>query len=211
MQIEGTVRNTPPVHGEGTSAPIRQDREGSVVVVNGKPTNAEAALQGRRYSACTAAAGVAPGESVGTTAAFALYNPVGSGVNLVVTAFHLGYVSGTLGAGHIALVGHLSPTQTAFTGTAITPVNNKLGGSAAKASALTTATVPSGGSPMRALWNMGAGLATTALFPSNVAEHLADPIVVPPGCGISLQGVAAAGTSPLVRLGADWEEMPVAA
>jgi len=48
------------------------------------------------FHAATAATGVAPGTAIGTTAAFSLHNPLGSGVRLAILVASLAYISGTL-------------------------------------------------------------------------------------------------------------------
>ena len=40
-------------------------------------------------------------------------------------------------------------------------------------------------------------------------EDLDGEFVVEPGCALSIEGVAAAGTSPLVSIGMSWEEVQV--
>src|SRR5690349_1111995 len=82
----------------GAEAEIRLGRQQDIITNFGGPWY-QAALSGYLYHAGTAATGVAPGTAIGTTAAFSLYNPIGSGVNLVVLSGRMGYVSGTLGAG----------------------------------------------------------------------------------------------------------------
>src|SRR5436309_2634152 len=59
----------------------------------------EGSSRGTMFAACEQGTGIAPGTALGTTACFALYNPVGSGKRLVIQKVSLGYKSGTLGAG----------------------------------------------------------------------------------------------------------------
>lgn len=159
------------------------------------------------FYAQTAMTGVAPGTAIGTTAAFALHNPVGSEVDLVVLELYLGYISGTLGAGVVSACVNVDDDAAIPTGTAVAEINAKLGnGTQAQGRALTTATLPATPSPIRPLWNLGASLASTALAPSAAKERIDGAIVIPPGCTLSLQGTAAAGSTPLVVLGALWKE-----
>lgn len=167
------------------------------------------AEEGRLFMGQTAVTGVAPGTSIGTTAAFALYNPRNSGKNLIVHRANLGYVSGTLGIGQIDWVGHLDSAQAAITGTAITPVQGLVGGPGAAGKPFTTATVPASGTPFRLFANLPPMLATSVLTPWLFTDEVAGAIVIGPGIGVSLQATAGAGTSPLVVFGVVWEEKAV--
>lgn len=167
------------------------------------------ALEGRLYMAHTAVTGVAPGTSVGTTAAFAIYNPQNSGKNLIVHKASMSYVSGTLGIGQVDWVAHLTPSQAAFSGTAITIVNGKVGAPAGVAKPYTTATVPASGQVFRLAFNLPPMLATTVLTPWRIDDEVDGAIVIEPGIGVSLQATAGAGTSPLVLYGIVWEEKNV--
>lgn len=178
-------------------------------VVNSAGAYAEISRQGRVFSGGTAVTGVAPGTAIGTTAACALYNPQNSGVDLVVLEATLAYLSGTLGIGFIHWIAHDSPTQAAITGTACVGVNARIDGvNNGKGSMLTTATVPSAGKVIRPFCNLPPMLATTVLTPWLHKDVVAGSISIAPGCGVSLQGTAAAGTSPLVVFGLLWAEVP---
>lgn len=180
------------------------------MIVNMYGQHEEAARHAKVYHAVTAVAGVAPGTAIGTTAAAALANPSGSGIDMVVQAVSMSYVSGTLGIGVVDYVGHLNPSQAAVTGTAMVIVPGNLDGAAAKGKALTTATVPTGGSVFRLFANLPPMLASSVLTPWRLDDWVDGAIVIHPGCAISMQGTAAAGTSPLVRFGFVWKERTAA-
>lgn len=171
----------------------------------------ERAADGSLYHAMTAKTGVAPGTDIGTTAPLSLYNPVGSGRDLVVVRGTLAYVSGTLGAGFMAWVGNDDPSAAAVSGTNIVEVPGRLGGAVGQGRALTTATLPATPKLIRPFCSLGAHLASTAIGPWQVVDEVDGDIVVPPGCAVSLEAVAAAGTSPLVVLGVSWYERATAA
>jgi hypothetical protein len=170
----------------------------------------EAARYAKVFHAVTAVGGVAPGTAIGTTGAAALANPAGSGIDMVVQLVSMSYVSGTLGSGVVDYVAHNNPSQAAITGTAMVIVPGNLDGAAAKGKALTTATVPASGSVFRLFANLAPMLASSVLAPWRVDDFVDGAIVIHPGCGVSLQGTAAAGTSPLVRFGFVWKERPAA-
>lgn len=170
------------------------------------PDYYEAVAAGSVYSAQTAVAGVAPGTALGTTGAFTLANPAGSGVDLIIIEGTMGYVSGTLGAGVVTWNVNNDNDAAAVTGTAITEVNMKLGGRDGVGRALTTSTLPVAPTPIRPFCSLGASLASTAAVPSTVKDRVDGLIVVPPGTSVTLHATAAAGTSPLVVFGMTWME-----
>jgi hypothetical protein len=55
---------------------------------------------------------------------------------------------------------------------------------------------------------MGAALASTALSFNQSKEDMKDEIVLEQGSSYHLQGVTAAGSSPLISPGVTWEEIP---
>ena len=206
--LEGTVG--PTTQTTGSAGTAHYGWHGDFLVAQYSPRYAELVGRNKVFAAATAATGVAPGTAIGTTAAYALYNPQGSGKNLAVLAASLGYVSGTLGAGVVHYIGHLSPSQTAFTGTTITARNCLLGNTATGVGlAYTTATVPASGSILGTFCSLQASLASTAVAPWQVVEHLDGLLMIAPGGGVSIQATAAAGTSPLVIIGLVWAEMDV--
>lgn len=197
---------------DGAEGQTRLGPQGDIVTnISGKYY--EHARKGRLFHAHTAVAGVAPGTAIGTTAAAALYNPQGSGKDLVVLEGRISYLSGTLGIGFMSWIGHLIPTQAAFTGTAMVAVNGRLNGGSPSGQALTTATVPAAGSTFRLFANLNAVLATTVTADGvwQLVDDVGAAIVIPPGTGVSLQATAAGGTTPKVLLGFSWLETPAAA
>jgi hypothetical protein len=171
----------------------------------------EASSRGRMYQAQTAATGVAPGTALSTTAAFCLYNARASSYRFAIAKLGLGYISGTIGAGTIHIIG-LGSTTAVPSGTAITARNLSLGMSNSSVStALTTATVST-----QAAGQIGILCATdafTAASSSNgfnpVEKDVDGMIVVDAGCAMCLHGTTAAGSSPLVVFDATWEEILV--
>lgn len=176
-----------------------------VVQKHGK--NYNAALAGRVFHASTAASGVAPGTSLSTTAAFALHNPWGSGVNLVINKVSMGYISGTLGAGTVFAAANQAEVQVTPSGTAIVPVPAGLVADAvAKGKPMTTVTVVAP-TIIRPLWGLQASLASTAVQPWKLTEDIDGEIIVKPGTTFIMHAVAAGGSSPVVAFGCTWEEV----
>lgn len=171
------------------------------------PDHAARVLEGKVFSATTAVTGVAPGTAIGTTGAFTLQNPLGSGVNLVLLEALMGYVSGTLGAGVVNYLVN-GPATTPATGTAIVPVNALLGGPVSVAKPLTTSTIVSP-TLLKPFCSLGASLASTAVQPWTIKDRIDGAIVVPPGANITLHETGAAGSTPLVIFGMTWAEIGV--
>jgi hypothetical protein len=171
----------------------------------------EAVHRGNVYTGSTAGTGQAPGTAIGTTAAISLWNPLGSGKRLKLMKTSVGYNSGTLGAGAIFYCLNTSPTATLPTGgTAITPTNCDAGAannSVAKLGFGTTlAAAPTAVRPFASLF---AELASTANAMQQLVDDNDGEYVIEPGCGISLQAVAAAGTGPKLDFGFTWEEVAI--
>lgn len=179
---------------------------GFAQVVNATGPFGDLARRGVLFHAETAATGVAPGTAIGTTAAFALYNP--AAVDVYVLWAGMSYVSGTLGIGVIDWISHSPGTVT--TGTAIPAQNGLAGAGTGLAKPLTTATVVTGGIPFRTFANLPPMLASSVLTPWAFNDFVNGAIVIPSGCTVSLQGTAAAGTSPLVRFSVLYAELPAA-
>lgn len=187
--------------------------EAGVQQVHGKYY--EASSRGALYFASVAGAGIAVtnAQALGTTAMFSLYNPAGSGKRLAVKRVRVGYISGTLAAGSLYHCIN-SGSVAAPSGTTITSICTDAGSQSsvaavgvAKSVATVTAPVAIG-----AICSFGAGLASTATFPSIANEDVDGEIVVEPGYGYQIQAlVAGAGTSPLLTLGVTWEEIPIVA
>lgn len=194
----------------GTGHAVRLNRSGAVLSAGMSGKYQEAALRGACFSGSTAITGVAPGTSISTTAAFSLYNPAASTVNLVVLRASAGYVSGTFGAGVAMFVANTNNAAAATTGTAITAVNCLFGGGhVAQGRPLTTATLPATPTLVRPFYSLGASLASTAVQPWQIDLDIDGEFVVAPGCTLSIHAAAAAGTSPLVVYGMMWEEVAV--
>ena len=169
------------------------------------------ARDGRIYHAATAATGVAPGTAIGTTAAFTLFNPAGSGVTIAIQKVSMGYISGTMGAGTVWHLINANLAEAIPTGTAIVERSAIAGGGgygAAKGIALTTATLAVAPSIIRPFASLQASLATTAVAPWQIQEDLDGDIQLPEGGAYTLHATAAAGSTPLVAFGVTWEEVP---
>ena len=191
--------------GEGSIA-----RTGEEVVSQNHAPLFEAADRGNVYSGVTAVTGVAPGTAIGTTAAFALFNPLNSGVELIVLKASMSYLSGTLGIGFVNWIYHTAAVQAgaAVTGTAISVVRGNGKSGVGQGKPFTTATVVAG-VLARQFGNLPPVLASTVLTPWRLDDDVDGALIIQPGGAVSLQATAAGGSTPLVIFGCTWEETPV--
>lgn len=209
-QTEFALRVGPVNQADGTTPTARGGKEGQMIVAQGHGKYYEATSRGKCFAAQTAATGVAPGTALGTTGAFTIHNPLGSGVRLAIQKLGMGYVSGTLGAGVVHIAVNKNPNAAAPTGTAITPTNLDVGSSAtANGLAFTTSTLATTPTAIGQLCSLGASLASTAAAPWDVEKDIDGEIVLEPGCSLTLHATAAAGTAPLVVFRGSWQEIPV--
>jgi hypothetical protein len=197
--------------GDGTTQQTRAGKTGETIVSQAHGKYYEATHRGNVYAAGTAAGGVALGTAVGTTGAFILENPKGSGKRLAIKKVSMAYQSGTLGAGLVWHCANNNPTAAAVSGgTAITPTNCDVG------AAMNSVAKPNTGGTLAATPNqlypfcsLDAELASSVVGTRLNQEDVDGAIVIEPGCQYSLQAEAAAGSSPKVSFGVVWEEIPI--
>jgi hypothetical protein len=211
MYAEGKVG--PVTVGDGSPKELRLGRTAEMMTADAHARYQEAVVRGNVYSLTVNAGAVtAFTGGAGGTPLISIYNPVGSGKNLVllcasVTARVAASAAGTVG---FNIWGGVSAANT---GTLTSPTNMftlQTGGSVAKGSsnaATTSTTAISGNGP---LLNIGwyywatAAAATTA----TVAYDIAGLIVCAPGNLVALGGTAAL-TSATYDASLIWEEVPV--
>ena len=194
---------------DGALNPLRLDKTGAITIVSAHPLYSEASLRSNMFAVSTAVAGVAPGTALSTTPPLALLNPLNSGVDLVILKTSVGYISGTLGAGSIVYAYYTPQATLPTSGAELTPICTKIGQIKGAGRAYQGSTITGTPLILRPAFNMGAALATTALGISTCQDLVEGEIIVPPATVFVMQGVAAAGTSPLVLLSIVWEEMNI--
>jgi len=207
IDIQGRVG--PGYAADGASETPRMTRDLGIGVQDLHGRYYEAVSRGTVFEAATATSGVAPGTAIGTTAAFTLFNPKNSGKNLVLLDADMGYVSGTLGSGTVYIVVNSNPAAADVSGTAITPTNLLIGGPVGVGKAFTTATLPANPTAVHPLWILSPMLATTVFAPLDVRVVFDGKYVIAPGCAVSFEAVAGAGSTPLVTFSMSWEEVAV--
>jgi hypothetical protein len=217
MEIEAKVG--PQQNSDGSKILVRGGRTGALNVADAHGKYTELATRGLIFSGATASAGIAHGTALTATPPLALANPSSSGVNLSILRATMGIVSGTLGIGTLwwvaaanAVAGLPAESSNAFR--SVNRVNGAALGTAGGSSqgrifsnvSLTTSPVlvrPT------AISYTAMNLASIATALPVMSEETAGAIVVPPGFWVALQGIGTSGTTPLVQLGIEWEEIPV--
>ncbi len=209
IEIQGRVGVV--VAQDGTLQDPRLLKDGSTAVADAHGSYYETNYRGNIYSGTNAAAGVAPGTALGTAPPFTLYNPIGSPVNLVLIDISMGYVSGTWGAGTVVLAWNPQTTNANPTGgTQLTPRSNRIGSpTQGQGLIFTGSTVAATSAILRPVFTLNA-FAGGAVAPGPpMVDRTDGKFIVLPGNCLSLQGIAAAGTTPLAIFGMTWEEVPV--
>lgn len=209
MQVEGQVG--PRVLQDGAIGPWRAGRGGEIITSDAHARFYEATYRAATFSASTPVAGVAPGTALSTTPPYVLYNPVNSGKNLVILRTAVGYVSGTLGAGSLVYASNGAAQPAAPTGgtNPVTTTNLLGSGSGGVGKVYQASTLVAAPLIVRPAFTFGAFLATTAAINMPLIDEVAGEFIVTPGGIFVMQGVAAAGTTPLLLLSCTWEEVPV--
>jgi hypothetical protein len=198
----------PQLNADGSPGIVmRGSREGAGVTANLHGQYTEGARYGMYMCGSNAVAGVAPGTALSTTPPLALWNPPSSGRKLSLLKTSMGYVSGTLGAGSVVIATVLSQTTVPTTGTELVPICTDLGMPRGVGRLFTGSTWASVPQILYPMFQFGAALATSVYQISDCINVVDGSFVLEPGSGIMLQGVAAAGTSPLVIFGMVWEEL----
>lgn len=207
---DGIVGNQLGGVADGDLGIVRMGKTGEFIAGQAHGGFYEPISRGYGFYGATAVAGVAPGTTLSTTAAFALYNPIGSEMIISVISVSIGYKSGTLGSGATYLTTAQGKQITTPAGTAITAKKLKLAGGLAlgQAVALTTATVPAQ-NPIRPICTYGPMLATTPFQSTVLKDAINGEICIAPGSFMGVHSIAGAGTSPLFIIGCTWEEIPM--
>jgi hypothetical protein len=223
MLIQGQVGQT--LVADGTQTNLRQGRTGELIATQAHPAYTEQTTRGSVFtlniatSAATLTAGNAlqnftTGPAAAGTTHMALWNPIGSGVNLSLLKFVSTPISGTPTAGPIfhTVMANGLPTLTASVGVAY---NNLIGGkspvaryvASAAGATLTGSSVPiifrtAQVSYTAAAFSAAAGPTATLI------EDLGGDIVIPPGYGW-VPCYPGVGTTFLCTFGVTWEEVPI--
>lgn len=215
MLIQGQVGAV--VGLDGSTPNARQGRTGELIVSQAHARYYETTSRGNIFTLTLNATttGAAAGNTTSAGAAgstqFAVWNPVGSGVNVCITRVYVGVIQGTLPAGpffHGLILGTVP--SIANTGTAY---NNLAGGRAPLARYVASAagvTLTGGSAPVifRSMSMAFTATSYAAAAGSNALDLVEGDIVLQPGTGwVPLLGNGGSGM--LNAYSCTWEEIPI--
>jgi len=179
---------------------------------------AQLALNGQCFIGSTAAAGVAVPAFNATGQFFGLWNPQGSGVNLILNKLMMAIVSGGtealagIGLSYLPNAGSQIATGSPISAfTAVSAVNALVGGGLSSRGRFTLGTTTTVVAPTL-LYTIGVtapgGDSATGLYPVTIDHDFNGGLIVPPGVYIGLGGAPAAPGS-TYEATLTWAEVPV--
>lgn len=187
----------------GAVNPARSDKTGAIVAVDAHGRYQEAVLQGGVYiganlggTPVTTQAGLSA-----TTPALTLYNPIGSGVNLVLLTATVNFTAAPAAACAVWLASNAATAVAPATTTAATLQNANLGTTAVgKGQCYRVATLAAAPLMIRNICGTsGAG----AIGNTQAVDRIDGEIVAPPGVAVSIQTSSAA----ILVASFTWEEV----
>ena len=192
---------------DGNTGQLRMGRRGQLMQSNMSSFYGELSERRRLFFGSTAAAGVTVPIFSNTTQQFVLQNPIGSNKKARLLKSVLGYVSGTMVAGHFCYANQTLMTS-AITGTPALIQNGYLGAAAGPAGSgmnlYTAATVVA----FTYLFPMGLSqvvqAATATNAPWQMVDNIDGAITLPPGSAIAIAANVAAAV--VATIGLLWEE-----
>lgn len=188
-----------------TGSAERQGKTGEMLQGNVHGKHYEQTARGGLFYAYSGSAGLAI-TAAGTTPGFALFNPVGSGVNVGIIEVSLFLVSGTMVLGGLVHALNTNLVAAASTGTAVTVVNALAGNkTVAAATPLSTVTLPTSPTGTRVFGEKNATAATSNHF--TLRDYVDGALGLAPGATWSMFSVGA-DTTPLWGISICWEEIP---
>jgi len=188
----------------GTIASERLGKNGQLIVADGQGKYHELALNRRLFYSYGAPATLT---AVNTTyTGHLLFNPVGSGVNLVLLEVELGVT--VTSASMTGIV--LASAAQATTPTSVTAVERQsnafLGGATGAVLGYKVATLTAAGTAFRHLFHNTAAINTVGV--DRVSIDLGGSVIVPPGYWVGLAALGAASASAAVTSAILYAEIP---
>lgn len=221
MQLQGLVGRVS--LADSVNNILRQGRTSEMIASQLQPRMAETTARGGVYSLTqnATATAISAGNLINAAAAaatqFALWNPIGSGVNVSLLKFSFGVISATTMPTTLfhGLFVNGVPTINSTYDSAEGAVNSLAGSGAPRAKYVNTAsnagtTLSGGSAPITFRQSNAAFSATTFVSASgtNFVEMLDGDIVLPPGTGW-LPLWSGAGSAVLNAYSVTWEEVPI--
>lgn len=201
----------------GQNVPASAGEYGDVLISELMPRYYENVYRGIVFNASNQAAVTAPAALTASSLNFTLYNPLGSGKNLVPLSLDitvLPVTETTAGLYEVVLAANVAPSQAApATVTPLTILSNLLGSSASPAGkAYSTATLAAVPTIIKALMTIisPTAVAGAALMNNSPSFDLAGAFIITPGNYISVQGInTTETTAPGLLCAMSWVEVPV--
>lgn len=200
--LKGFVGETLQADGAGPDSGIRQGKQGDVIVSELHGRYYETTLRGRNFSAANQAAQAVSVALATTYTGMLLYNPVGSGFNLVPNKVKFALSVAQSAIATIGLINGFSATGgvTAQT-TPLVPTSNLIGSPKGVGIALSAATI------ITPTWlaHLLDGFTAAAFSAPTPAVDLEGTFIIPPGGFIGIGALTA-----VTGLGfMSWEEVPI--
>ena len=220
--IKGIVQ-TPTMmsFSDGTEVNLIAGKQAEQLVSQLTPPGYSATYHGETFHATTTPLGLAIPIYSSATPLVVLWNPIGSGHNLVVMNFNFAYASGTAAYGSVGLMYELNCGSAIATGapfsafSSATPTNGLLGSGAvsvAKVSISGTNTLTTAGAAGRWFYTLGSinleaatGTAHGTIVPTQAPTS--GSIILPPGTAI--WPACTVASVALYSQTISWQEMPI--
>ena len=213
IPLTGSVGYTSTSNADNTQPVAMLGKYGEMAIsaLHGKYYNHT--YRGRMFAASTATTGVLIAPSGATLAGFAIYNPIGSGVNLVLVKFEMWVQTdpGTPIVGGYGLYVNTTLQAAATTSsTALTSIPCLLGsGSGSKGVCFTSATCPANPTYWRAVANKQTGASTTIPYIATFGIDFDGTAIMAPNTTVSLQQDAGDTTNSKAVCTMVWYEAPL--
>jgi hypothetical protein len=216
MILEGQVATIDKASANGSIQAIRMGRSNEIAVMQARAVNYDAVKRGRVFIGSNAITGAAIPIYSGKVNTISLWNPSGSGVDLVLLKTHLGIYStnavlGSLIYTYLTGAGTAVATGACFSVfTAVTPVNAYLAGGFASKALFSPATNTSTNTaavlrPVGISWAAITVATTANVF--NMVDNVDGNIIIPPDTCIQLYGSTAVAM--VANISFTWEEVPI--
>lgn len=215
MLNEGRVsQSSDRIANDQQIVPATFGRAGELLVADARPRFYDAVKRGNVYMAVNTAAGALTVVNASATGLI-LWNPPGSGKNLVLMRLCVALQSLPAGAAGLVLVGGAQAAAPVTTWTLLTTSGAVNGVKPAFIGGTTSGTVAQAGSAANAIptiiqrWIGGGPAATVAAgtsWPAQIVDQIDGEIVLGPGTIIALESVTTAVT---VGASLTWEEVPI--
>jgi len=201
MRLEQVVG--PARYGDDMEAQWRQGNQGETIVGQLNPEHYEQVLRGNGFVYSAAAAGAALA-AFGVNSAPFIWNPTGSGKNLVIVKVAVGLASVTATAGHVVygfmqnMGSQIGTAQPVVSGTFVAPTNLLIGAGNQSVIRFAPTTVTLLAATAATFFStMGLGQATAATgatSPFMAVDNIDGAIIIPPGCAFVIGASATIST-----------------